>query len=388
MIERAIFETVLDMASKFPVVTLTGPRQSGKSTLLKSCFVDYKYISLEDPDIRQLAENDPRGFLKDCGTKCIIDEAQRVPDLFSYLQTIVDSRDECGQFILSGSHNFLLMERISQSLAGRTGILKLFPFSAEELRAVDKLPNDLDEILLKGCYPRLYDKKVSAKEYFTSYLQTYVERDVRLLRNITDMAAFKRFLKLCAANVGSILNVTSLAKDAGISVITANSWISILEASFILLRLPPYYKNFSKRVIKSPKIYFCDTGLLCNLLNIFNREQLQKSGLRGAIFENFVVTEYMKNALFKGEEPQLYFWRDTNQNEVDLLCETDGELNAIEIKSGETKNQKFYDGLKKFAEVAGIPLTNTRVVYGGDDSYLGENQKFISWKEITPSQNP
>ena len=283
------------MAKNFPVVTLTGPRQSGKSTLLKSCFTDYKYISLEDPDIRQLAENDPRGFLKDCGTKCIIDEAQRVPDLFSYLQTIVDSRDECGQFILSGSHNFLLMERISQSLAGRTGILKLFPFTAEELRAVDKLPNDLDEILLKGCYPRLYDKKVSAKEYFTSYLQTYVERDVRLLRNITDMAAFKRFLKLCAASVGSILNVASLAKDAGISVITANSWISILEASFILLRLPPYYKNFSKRVIKSPKIYFCDTGLLCNLLNIFNREQLQKSGLRGAIFENFVVTEYMKN---------------------------------------------------------------------------------------------
>ena len=172
MIERSISKTIIDMAKNFPVVTLTGPRQSGKSTLLKSCFTDYKYISLEDPDIRQLAENDPRGFLKDCGTKCIIDEAQRVPDLFSYLQTIVDSRDECGQFILSGSHNFLLMERISQSLAGRTSILKLFPFSAEELRAVDKLPNDLDEILLKGCYPRLYDKKVSAKEYFTSYLQT------------------------------------------------------------------------------------------------------------------------------------------------------------------------------------------------------------------------
>jgi predicted AAA+ superfamily ATPase len=319
MIERAISETILDKTAKFSVVTLTGPRQSGKSTLLKSCFADYKYISLEDPDVRQLAENDPRGFLKDCGTKSIIDEAQRVPDLFSYLQTIVDSRDECGQFILSGSHNFLLMESISQSLAGRTSILKLFPFSTAELQVADKLPNDLDEILLKGCYPRLYDKKITAKEYFTSYLQTYVERDVRLLRNITNMAAFKRFLKLCAANVGSILNVASLAKDAGISVITANSWISILEASFILLRLPPYYKNFSKRVIKSPKIYFCDTGLLCNLLNIFNREQLHKSGLRGAIFENFVVVEYMKKALFKGEEPQLYFWRDTNQNEVDLL---------------------------------------------------------------------
>ena len=178
------------------------------------------------------------------------------------------------------------------------------------------------------------------------------------------------------------MNVASLAKDAGISVITANAWISILEASFILLRLPPYYKNFSKRVIKSPKIYFCDTGLLCNLLNIFNKKKKKKSGLRGAIFENFVVTEYMKKALFKGEEPQLYFWRDTNQNEVDLLCETDGELSAIEIKSGETKNQKFYDGLKKFAEVADIPLSNTRVVYGGDDSYRGENQKFISWKEI------
>ena len=382
MIKRAISGTILNMASKFPVVTLTGPRQSGKSTLLKSCFADYKYVSLEDPDIRQLAENDPRGFLKNCGTKCIIDEAQRVPDLYSYLQTIVDSRDECGQFILSGSHNFLLMERISQSLAGRTSVLKLFPFSIAELQATNILPNDLDEVLLKGCYPRLYDKKITAKEYFTSYLQTYVERDVRLLRNIIDMTAFKRFLKLCAANVGSVLNVASLAKDAGISVVTANSWISILEASFVLLRLPPYYKNFSKRVIKSSKIYFCDTGLLCNLLNIFNREQLQESNLRGAIFENLIVIELMKAALFKGEEPQLYFWRDTNQNEVDLLRETDGKLEAIEIKSGETKNQKFYDGLKKFSDVSGISLSDTKVVYGGSDSYRGENQKFISWKEM------
>lgn len=382
MIKRAMVDTILDMAAKFPVVTLTGPRQCGKSTLLKSCFADYKYISLEDPDVRQIAENDPRGFLRDCGTRCIIDEAQRAPDLFSYIQTIVDSRDECGQFILSGSHNFLLMERISQSLAGRTGVLKLFPFSIGELREAGKLPNDLDEILLNGCFPRLYDKKISAKEYFSSYLQTYVERDVRLLRNITDMTAFKRFLKLCAANVGSVMNVASLAKDAGISVITANSWISILEASFVLLRLPPYYKNFSKRIVKSSKIYFCDTGLLCNLLNIFNRKQLQESGLRGAIFENFVFAEYMKAAAFKGEEPQLYFWCDTNQNEVDLLCESDGRLSAIEIKSGETKNQKFYDGLKKFAKIADIPLSRTSVVYGGSDSYRGENQKFISWMEM------
>ncbi|MCQ2601443.1 MAG: ATP-binding protein [Treponema sp.] len=377
-----MFDTILDLSAKFPVVTLTGPRQCGKSTLLKSCFADYKYISLEDPDVRQIAENDPRGFLRDCGTRCIIDEAQRAPDLFSYIQTIVDSRDECGQFILSGSHNFLLMERISQSLAGRTGVLKLFPFSIGELREAGKLPNDLDEILLNGCFPRLYDKKISAKEYFSSYLQTYVERDVRLLRNITDMTAFKRFLKLCAANVGSVMNVASLAKDAGISVITANSWISILEASFVLLRLPPYYKNFSKRIVKSSKIYFCDTGLLCNLLNIFNRKQLQESGLRGTIFENFVFAEYMKAAAFKGEEPQLYFWRDTNQNEVDLLCESDGRLSAIEIKSGETKNQKFYDGLKKFAKIADIPLSSTSVVYGGSDSYRGENQKFISWMEM------
>ena len=382
MIKRAISGTILDMATKFPVVTLTGPRQSGKSTLLKSCFADYKYVSLEDPDVRQLAENDPRGFLKGCGTKCIIDEAQRAPDLFSYLQTIVDSNDACGQFILSGSHNFLLMERISQSLAGRTGILKLFPFSVTELRESGNLPSNLDDMLLKGCYPRLYDKAISAKEYFTSYIQTYIERDVRLLRNITDMAAFKRFLKLCAANVGSILNIASLARDAGISVATANSWISILEASFVLLRLPPYYKNFSKRVIKSSKIYFCDTGLLCNLLNIFSREQLQKSDLRGAIFENLVFTEHLKSALFKGEEPQLYFWRDTNQNEVDLLSETDSKLSAIEIKSGETKNQKFYDGLKKFADIAEIPLSNTRVIYGGHDSYRGENQNFISWTEM------
>lgn len=382
MIHRQIQSVIEDRAKKFPVVTLTGPRQCGKSTLLKSCFPDYRYVSLEDPDVRALATDDPRGFLQDCGPRAILDEAQRAPDLFSYIQTLVDSRDECGQFVLSGSHNFLLMERVSQSLAGRACVLKLSPFSIGELDAAGIVPKTLDDLLLTGGFPRLYDKRISPGEYFPSYLQTYVERDVRLLRNISDMSAFSRFLRLCAARAGSVLNVASLAADAGVTSATAKSWLSILEASYVVFLLEPHHRNFSKRVVKSPKLYFRDTGLLCHLLGIRTAAQLRSSDLRGAVFECFVVSEFAKAAEFAGEAPRISFWRDTNGNEVDLLSEQDGTPKAFEIKSGETRNARFYDALEKFAAFAGVPLSDTAVVYGGDASFAGERRNFVAWRDL------
>ncbi|SHL01729.1 ATP-binding protein [Fibrobacter sp. UWEL] len=382
MLNRDITIAILDKAAKFPVITLTGVRQCGKSTLLKQCFANYTYVSLEDPDVRTIAQEDPRGFLKNYGTNVIIDEAQRVPELFSYIQTAVDSNSKCGQYILSGSHNFLLMEQISQSLAGRACILELAPFSIGELSKSNVRPQTLNEYLLKGSYPRLYDKKISSKEYFSSYTRTYVERDVRLLRNISNAAAFTRFLKLCASRVGSVLNIAELAQDAGINVATANAWISILEASFIVFKLQPYYRNFSKRLIKSPKLYFYDTGLLCYLLNIFNEKQLTQCGIKGNIFESMIIAECLKQHRFAGIEPQAYFWRDSNQQEVDLLIENEDGLWAYEIKSGETMNSKFYDSLNKFANLSGIESTHTSVVYGGDKMFRGEKANYIPWDKV------
>ncbi|MCF0225309.1 MAG: ATP-binding protein [Fibrobacter sp.] len=382
MINRQIKTALLDMLSKFPVVTITGVRQCGKSTFLKNVLPDYKYISLEDPDIRDLATNDPRGMLNYYGDRVIIDEAQRVPELFSYLQTEIDSRDKCGQYVLSGSHNFLLMQSISQSLAGRVAVFNMTPFSVRELSEAGLPPSSIDEYLLKGSYPRLYDKKISPKEYFNSYTQTYVERDVRLLKNIANIAQFRFFLQLCCARVGSVLNVAELARDAGVSTVTANNWLSILEASFILYRLQPYFKNYSKRIIKSPKIYFYDTGLLCYMLNIFNSRQLAASGLRGNIFECMVVNEIIKKVQNHGEKPQIFYWRDSNQTEVDLIIEKDGFHKIFEIKSSSTKKSDFYRNLKSYMEFAKVPPQNAAVIYGGDESFYGVKENFISWKDL------
>lgn len=381
MIARSIHETICEKAGKFPVLVLTGVRQCGKSTLLKSSFPDYTYVSLEDPDIRTFASDDPRGFLNRYSTHTIIDEAQQVPELFSYIQTIVDANNECGQFILSGSHNFLLMQSVSQSLAGRACILELEPLSAKELNEAGLLP-DVDNFLIKGGFPRLYDKKISPKEFFTSYTQTYVERDIRILRNISNSATFTRFLKLCATRAGAVLNVTSLAQDCSINVATANSWLSILEASYVVFRLQPYYRNYAKRLVKSPKLYFNDTGLLCHLLNIHTKDSLFNSGLRGNIFENMVIGEFIKKCNFCGEKPQIYYWRDSNQNEIDLLVENDGGLFAYEIKSAETMNSKFYEALEKLMERADIPSDHAAVIYDGEASFRGNKRNFIRWDEI------
>jgi len=382
MIERTIEEKLRQMTTKFPVVTLTGTRQCGKSTLLKQRFNEFKYISLEDLDRRQFAIDDPRGFLMNFGTPLIIDEAQYAPDLFSYIQTRVDEKNEAGMYILSGSHNFLLMERISQSLAGRTAVLKMAPLSIKELRQASLLPENLNDWLITGGYPRIYDKEIAPVDFFPNYVQTYLERDVRLLRNISDMSQFVRFLKLCAGRVAQLLNIASLASECGISVPTANAWLSILETSYTIFLLKPYYRNFNKRLIKSPKLYFFDTGLAASLLGLEEPRQMETHYLRGELFENMVISEFMKQAYAQGRDPNLYFWRDSNNEEVDLLSEQGTTLECYEIKSAATMHSDHFSSLKTFAKQAQLDTNRLHVVYGSEQDIQTSNGNYISWKNL------
>ena len=380
MIARTIQQKIENLASKFPIVTLTGPRQSGKSTLLRHAFPDYQYVSLENLDVRTFATEDPHGFLKTYPRHVIIDEAQRVPTLFSYIQTHVDEVDEPGLYILSGSHNFLLMETVNQSLAGRTAILKLLPFSHDEKVSGGILPSTIDEEIFYGGYPRIFDKNISPTDYYPFYLQTYVERDVRMMKNIGDLSAFIRFLKLCAGRIGQLLNLSSLANDCGISVPTASSWLSLLEASYICHLLRPDWNNFSKRLVKTPKLYFYDTGLACSLLDISSPSQLATHYLRGGLFENLVITNFLKRAWNKGYEADLRFWRDSQGNEVDLLL-YDGSTHptAYEIKSGATFNTDFFSGLTKWASLSNTPTTSLNVIYSGKDTLTTSKGTLLAW---------
>ncbi|MCF0219046.1 MAG: ATP-binding protein [Muribaculaceae bacterium] len=382
MIGRDISDKVRQLASKFPVVTLTGVRQSGKSTLLKNMFPEYRYVSLEDPDYRQFAAEDGRGFLAGMGDRVIIDEAQRVPDLFSYIQGRVDGDNREGMYILSGSSNFLLMESISQSLAGRAAVLKMTPFSTHELMAANR-ELTIDNYLYTGSFPRIYDKDIAPADYYPSYIETYVERDVRMLKNITNTSTFMRFIRLCAGRIGQLLNVSSLANECGISVATAQSWLSVLESSYLIYLLKPYYRNFNKRLVKSPKLYFCDTGLASALLGMDSPSQMAMHFMRGELFENMVINECLKSIYNSGKEPNIYFWRDSNNNEVDLLVEQGMSLLAIEIKSGATVNSSWKDALVKFGATAGIPASNMKVIYGGDINLLNNDILFHSWREMT-----
>ncbi|MBQ9359454.1 MAG: ATP-binding protein [Lachnospiraceae bacterium] len=381
MVARQASIKITDYTKKFPIVTVTGVRQCGKTTMLRSSFPEYGYVSLEDADIREFAMSDPRGFLQGYETPCIIDEIQRVPELFSYLQTKVDNDNVMGEYILSGSHNFLLMEKVSQSLAGRTAVFTLAPFSISELSSAEMLCTNADELMLKGFYPAIYNRSLSPDEYFPSYIRTYIERDVRLIKNITDADGFTRFVRLLAARSGQTINHTDLSNACGISVPTVRAWLSVLRQSFIVFELMPYYRNYSKRLVKTPKLYFYDTGLLCHMLGIETKEQLSAHPLRGAVFETMVISEYMKSRFFKGKETAGYFWRDTNQNEVDLLTEDMGELRAYEIKSGKTMNRKFFDGLYKFSDISGIPKENLNCILDIDRSMRGEKGNFIRYTE-------
>lgn len=373
----------MEVGTKYPIVTLTGPRQSGKSTLLRYCLPGYRYVSLEDMDMRQLAQQDPRGFIATYPDNVVIDEAQRVPELFSYLQTHVDAEGREGMYYLAGSHNFLLMQSIGQSLAGRTAILKLLPFSHAEMRRAEVLPRTVDEELFTGGYPRLYDKKLNPTEFYAYYIQTYVERDVRMVKNVGDLSKFVRFIKLCAGRIGQLLNFSSLANECGIAVSTAQAWMSLLEASYVVFLLKPDYNNYNKRLVKTPKLYFYDTGLACALLDITDASQLTFHFARGGLFENMVVAEFIKKAWNRGREPQLTFWRDGSGNEVDLIEYRDGQVFAYEMKSGATYATDYFNGLTKWRALSGVAADNCAVIYGGVQSLKTENGTVVAWREWT-----
>ncbi len=398
MIQRTLLPVLQKQAQDYPVVTLTGPRQSGKTTLAKLAFPDLGYANLEDPQQREYAREDPREFLRQHPQGMIIDEAQRVPDLFSYIQVIVDETGQCGQFILTGSHNFLLMRSIKQSLAGRVAILHLLPLSQAELQG--RPPLDLDTIglsvpkpntqqrpdlltaLFKGGYPRIHDRGLPPGDWLANYVRTYVERDVQEVLKVSDWESFGRFLGLCAGRSGQLVNYSSLAGDCGITHPTAKSWLSILETSFIIRLLRPHHRNFNKRLVKSPKLHFLDTGLLCFLLRIRSNEELRNHPQRGAVFESFVHSELIKNYLHHGTIPDLWFWRDSTGTEVDFLIEKEGQLIPLEVKSGTTLATDSLRGLNQWKTLSEHQDQPSALVYGGNDSMKRSGSVVYSWKEI------
>jgi len=381
MFQRSIAEKTKRYAKQYPVVTITGPRQSGKTTLVKNLFPKKKYVSLEDIESRNQAEQDPKGFLARYPEGAIIDEIQRTPDLFSYIQTIVDEKNKEGMFILTGSQQFEMMENLSQSLAGRTAIVKLLPFSYDEVYT-NSPPSDLYNLLYTGFYPRIFDKNLNPTEAMSFYVSTYLERDVRKLINVKDLSIFGNFLKLLAGRSGQILNMNSLSDDCGISPNTIRSWVSLLEANYIIKRVSPYYKNLNKRLIKAPKIHFLDSGLLCYLLGITEPEQLVTHPLRGAIFESYIVSEVYKYYYHNGIPDSIYYFRDYQGHEVDLLIENSLSINLIEIKSSATFQENYLKGLKYFEKNYTGAITKS-LIYGGEEIYKYKDTDILNWKNVS-----
>lgn len=382
-ISREAYLELEEMCKAFPVVTITGPRQSGKTTLLKHIYPGKKYVTLEDPDIRQMAISDPRSFLNQSESGMIIDEIQRVPDLVSYIQGIVDQVQQPGYFLLSGSQQFELTQKISQSLAGRTAIMKLLPFTIKETQVVSP-GMSTTELLYKGLYPRLYNTPpMNPSRYYNSYLQTYIERDLREIINIKDLHLFTLFVRLCAGRTGQILVASNLANEVGVSVPTIQSWLSILEASYIVYLLQPYHSNINKRLIKSPKIYFYDTGLAAYLAGINSAEQMPTHPLRGALFENLVIMETLKKKYNSFRNFQLYFYRDSNQNEVDLLLDNGISIDAIEIKSSETFDKSFQKGLNYIRQLLPEKIKNTTICYAGQLESVLNEIKLVNYKNLS-----
>lgn len=386
MIPRVLTPRLVAMARKFPVVTVTGPRQSGKTTLCRAVFPDKAYVSLEAPDVREYARTDPRGFLGDHRAGAILDEIQRVPDLLSYLQVEVDARREPGRFILTGSANLSLLGSVSQSLAGRTALLNLLPLSWGEVRRFPNPPVDTWTALWKGGYPAIYDRDLDPVEWLGGYVATYVERDVRQILNVGDLTAFQTFLRLCAGRSAQLLNYSDLAADCGITHVTARSWLSVLEASFVAFRLPPFHSNLTKRLVKTPKLHFFDSGLLCHLLGIRRPDQLREHPLRGAVFETWVVSEVVKARLHSGVAGGLAFFRDRKGREVDLVVEDGTALTAVEAKSAQTVADDFFAGLAAFADLVGDDRRRRSLrrvlVYGGETRQQRSSGTVLPWSSI------
>jgi predicted AAA+ superfamily ATPase len=386
MIERILQPRLLDLATRYPVLTLTGPRQSGKTTLSRMAFPDLPYVSLENPAQREFAQEDPIAFLARYREGAIIDEVQRVPQIFSYLQGMVDEDPRPGRFLLTGSQNLALVDAVTQSLAGRTTLTELLPLSLAEVRRFpDPLP-DLDTLLWQGGYPRIYERHLPAHEWLVDYTATYIERDVRQLLKVGDMLLFQTFLRLCASRTGQILNLSSLANDCGITQPTARAWLSVLEASYIVFRLPPFFANLGKRLIKSPKLYFQDTGLAATLLNIESPAQLATHPLRGNLFETWVVSEVAKAHLHRGRRPRLSFYRDSGGLEIDLVLEKGADLMLVEIKSAQTPSSQPFSAFERFAETLTgqeAPRIASRVVvYAGSESQQRSRGDFLSWNDL------
>ncbi|OYT88858.1 MAG: AAA family ATPase [Burkholderiales bacterium PBB3] len=382
--------TLQRLAKGFPILALTGPRQSGKTTLARAVFADKAYVSLENPDEHAFAERDPRAFLGRFESGAILDEVQRCPQLLSWLQGLVDERARMGDFILTGSAQFDLVSGITQSLAGRVGRIELLPLSGSELTAVGKLPNTLEDMLLRGSYPALYDRELLPGDWFPNYVATYLERDVRQLIAVRDLSLFQRFVRMCAARSGQLLNLAALGADCGISAVTAREWLSVLEASYLVARLPPYHRNFGKRLVKSPKLYFLDVGLMAWLLGIRDAASIQTHAARGALFETYVVSECIKQRFNAGQGADLYFWRDSAGHEVDLLFETPQGMQAIEIKSGSTFASDWPDAILKWQKSAQEAVLPPVIVYGGGGNYERQGCRVIGWQELQdlPAPSP
>ncbi|MGA8516156.1 MAG: ATP-binding protein [Burkholderiaceae bacterium] len=384
MITRNITPLLQQLASQYPVITLTGPRQSGKTTLAKALFPGKPYVTLENPDTRRFATDDPRGFLSNYAQGAILDEIQRAPELPSYIQGMVDADPQPGRFILTGSQQFELMTQVTQSLAGRTAVLRLLPFTLAEVQRLKGTagPPEMGQCLLAGFYPRIHDKNLNPSQALADYFATYVERDLRQLAAVHDLQRFERFVRLCAGRTGQLLNLDSLANDAGVSHATARAWIDLLQTSYIVHLLPPWFTNSGKRLIKSPKLYFYDVGLACWLLGLRTPEQVVRDPLWGSLFENFIVMEALKDRLNAGESAEMYFYRDSEGNEVDLLLPTGGKLHAIEIKAGATVNADYFKGLKTFAAHHPQALVGGGVVYGGTQSQTRSDWPVHSWLSL------
>lgn len=378
-IKRELSGKLKELALKFPVVAITGPRQSGKTTLAKHTFPDYKYVSLEDRDNREFAATDPRTFLSQYKNGSIIDEIQKCPDLLSYIQTHTDKNNLPGEFIITGSENLLMAQTISQTLAGRAAYVKLLPFSMKELKKKSDFEN-YEEYIFKGFYPRIHDLGINPVDWYPNYINTYIEKDVRQIKNIDKLSVFEKFLKICASYCGQALNYSAIANDCGITHNTVSSWIGILEASYLVYLLKPHHNNFNKRIIKMPKLYFYDVGLVCSLLGIESLAGVNNYYHKGALFENLIVSELLKKRFNAGRSDNLFFWRDKTGHEIDILIDNGSGLIPVEIKSSRTINAEFFNNLGYYCDLSGIDRKDSAVVYGGDQDQNRTLGRVIGFK--------
>jgi len=382
VIPREAADPIRALVADYPVVAITGPRQSGKTTLARTLFADLGYLSLEDPDVRQRAIDDPRAFLADCGEGAVLDEVQRVPELFSYLQGAVDEDPRPGRFILTGSQQFGLLAGITQSLAGRVALVPLLPFTLRELESCGNTPADLRALLYGGLFPPIHDRGLDPHVWCANYVQTYLERDVRQMLNVRDLRAFQLFLRMCAARCGQLVNLSALASDCGITHNTAKAWLSVLEASYVVHLLPPHHANFSKRLVKTPKLYFHDPALVSWLLGIRSPAELATHSMRGPLFETWVVSELLKARFNRGLTSNLFFWRDRAGLEIDVLVDRGVELVPVEIKSGRTLASDSFGGLARWRELAGDRAGAGWLVHGGDEEHSRDGCRALPWRGI------